>query len=150
MKLISQEDIKRHDKKLNKNLAKEMMNPYYFLDTALKVGFNITLDSQHINHANFILTIQPSCSEIQTRLNEKKFREITTIYARSINQCNFIHETVFSTRCDKQNGDGQMLDEIELFNTFRNNRTLTQYNIDIIKVRFQLEHQIKSHEMKDK
>ena len=41
-----------------------MINPYCFTDRALQVGFNINLDSHHINHANFKLKIQPIWKEI--------------------------------------------------------------------------------------
>ena len=37
-----------------------MINLYYFTDRNLKVGFKINLDSHHINHANFKLTITPT------------------------------------------------------------------------------------------
>ena len=40
-----------------------MINPYYFTDRALQVGFKINLDSHHINHANSKLTIIPNCPE---------------------------------------------------------------------------------------
>ena len=40
------------DKQLSKELAKEMINPYYFNNRNLKVGFNITLQSHHVNHTN--------------------------------------------------------------------------------------------------
>ena len=50
-----------------------MINPYYFTDKALKVGFNITLGSHHIYHANSKLTIKPICPEFGTevRYNNK-------------------------------------------------------------------------------
>ena len=51
------------DKKLNKELAKKMTNPYYFTDRVLQVGFNFTLESHHINHANSKKIIKPNCPE---------------------------------------------------------------------------------------
>ena len=36
---------------MNKELAEKMINPYYFTQSLLQVGFNITLESHHINHA---------------------------------------------------------------------------------------------------
>ena len=35
---------------IKKELAKKMINPYYFTDRALRVGFYITLENHHINH----------------------------------------------------------------------------------------------------
>ena len=58
-------EIPRENFKLiEKQLAKKMMNPFYFSDRALQVGLNITLDTQHINHGSFKLTNQPNCKEI--------------------------------------------------------------------------------------
>ena len=57
---MARENIKIDDKQLSKELAKKMINPYHFTDRALQVGFNITLDSDHITHANSKLTIKPN------------------------------------------------------------------------------------------
>ena len=40
-----------------------MLNPNYFTDTALRVGFNIKLDIHQINQANFTITINPNFPE---------------------------------------------------------------------------------------
>ena len=40
-----------------------MINPSYFTDRVLQVGFNITLESHYINHANSELKITPSYHE---------------------------------------------------------------------------------------
>ena len=48
---------------MNKELAKKMLNPYYFTDRNLRMGFKINLDSHHINHANSKLTITPNYPE---------------------------------------------------------------------------------------
>ena len=60
MKQIAQENNKIDDKQLNKDLAKKMLNPYYFTDRILKVGSKTNLDSHHINHANSKLAITPN------------------------------------------------------------------------------------------
>ena len=39
LKQIARDIIKLDNKQLNKELAKKMINPYYFTDRALKVGF---------------------------------------------------------------------------------------------------------------
>ena len=40
-----------------------MLNPYFFSDNILKVGFKINLDSHHIIHANSKLTFVPNYFE---------------------------------------------------------------------------------------
>ena len=50
---------------------------------------------------------------------------MATIYARIINEYKSNFQTVFSARFDKQDEDGQSLDEIELFNILGINRNST-------------------------
>ena len=60
------------DKQLNKELSKKMINPHYFTDRNLKVGFNTTLENHHINHPNSKLTITPKVNVIVLN-SEMKF-----------------------------------------------------------------------------
>ena len=60
LKQIARDNIRLDDKQLNKELAKKMLNPYYFTDRNLKVEFKFNLDSHHINRANSKLTILPN------------------------------------------------------------------------------------------
>ena len=53
LKQVARGNGKIDDRQLNKEVAKKMINPYCFTDRALQVGFNINLDSHHINHAQF-------------------------------------------------------------------------------------------------
>ena len=87
-----------------------MLNPYYFTDNNLRVGFKINLDSHHINHLNSKLTITPNHPEfgIETRYINHIMKELSIIYARLINQYKFRYQTVFSARFDKQDEDGQL------------------------------------------
>ena len=59
LKQLAREKIKLADKEL----AKHMINPYYFTDKNLKRGFKINLESHIINHAIFILNITPTFPE---------------------------------------------------------------------------------------
>ena len=88
LKQLARQNINLDDKQLNKELANRMLNPYYFTDRALPVGFIIKLDSHHINHANSKLTITPNHPEfrIETRYINKIMKELAVIYARLINQ----------------------------------------------------------------
>ena len=112
LKQIARNNIKLDDKQLKKELAKKIPNPYYFNDTALRVQFNITLESHHINHANSKLIIKPNYPEfgIEVRYIKKIMKEISVNYVRLKNQCQFTYQTVFSARFGKQNEDNQVLD----------------------------------------
>ena len=151
LKQISRNKINLDDKQLNKELAKKMINPYYFSDRNLKVAYKINLDSHHINHLNSKLTISSNFENtgIESRFINKIMREMAIIYSRLINQYKFRYQTVFSARFDKQNEDGQLLDETELFINLNINQNLTQSDIDNINITFPLEHQIQQQEMKD-
>ena len=93
-----------------------MIYPYCFTDRVSQVGFNIILDSHHINHANSNITIKPIYEDLGVHFQyiNKILQELATIYTRRINQYKFKCQTVFSSRFDKQNEFGQMSDEIDL------------------------------------
>ena len=58
------EQSAREKNKLDdKEVAKMMINPYYFIDENLKIRFKIILESHIISHANYILTITPNFPE---------------------------------------------------------------------------------------
>ena len=128
-----------------------MFNPYYFTNRNLKVGFNITLESHHINYANSKLIVKPKCPEfgIEVRSNNKIVRELSVIYARTMNQYTFKNQTLFSARFDKQDENNQVLDETEFFINININHNLFQTDIDNVDVESALEHQIQQQEMKD-
>ena len=79
LKEIARDNIGLEDKQLNKELAKKMLNPYYFTDRNLKVGFKINLDSHHTNHANSKLTITPNYPEfaIEVRYINKIMKDLS-------------------------------------------------------------------------
>ena len=56
---------------------------------------------------------------------------------------------MFSPRFDKQDEDGELLDETELFNNLNINHNLTQTDLDNIDVVSPLEYQKQQQEMKD-
>ena len=151
LKQLARNNNNLDDKHLNKELARKMINPYYFTDRNLQVGFKINLDSHHFNHLNSKLTITPNHPEfgIQVRYDKKIMKDLSVIYARLKNQYKFRYQTVFSARFDKQNEDGQLIDETELFINLNINRNLTQTDIDNIDVVSPLDHQIQQQELKD-
>ena len=53
LKQIARKNIKTNDKELDEELAKKMINPYYFIDAKLKIGLEINLESHNINHCKF-------------------------------------------------------------------------------------------------
>ena len=148
---IARNKIKLDDKQLNKELARKTINPYYFTDRNLRVGFRIILDSHHINHANSKLTIVPNYPEfgIEVRYINKIMKELSVFYARLINQYKFRYQTVFLATFDKQDENNQVLDETDLLKNVNINHNLTQTDIDKIDVKSPLEHQIQQQEMKD-
>ena len=54
---LARDKINLNDKELNKQIAKKMLNPYYFKNKNLYNILKINLDSHHINHLNSKLTI---------------------------------------------------------------------------------------------
>ena len=151
LKPLARNNIKLDDKQLKKELAKKMINPYYFTDRNLKVGFKINSDSHHINHANSKLTIIPNHPEfgIEFRYINRILKELAVIFARLKNQHKFSNQPVFSARFDKQDEDNQLLDETELFINLNIDQNLTQTDINNIDVVSTLEHQKQQQEMKD-
>ena len=82
-----------------------MINPYYFIDKILKIGFKINLESHIFSHANSILSISPKFPEfdIEFRYINKIVKELSVIYARLINQYKFKYHTLFSASFYKIN-----------------------------------------------
>ena len=151
LKQIARDSTKLDDKQFNKELAQKMINPYYFTDRNLKIGFKIILNAHHINHANSKLTIPPNCPEfgIQVRYINEVVKELSASYARLMNQYKFKYQAVFSARFDKQEEDDQVLDETELFNNLNINHNLTKSDLDNIDIRSPLEPQIQQQEVKE-
>ena len=147
LKQLARGKIKLDDKEL----AKLMINPYYFIDENLKNGFKINLESHNISHANSILTNIPKLPEfgIEYRYINQIIKEVSVIYARSLNQNKFKYHTVFSASFYKINEEDQRNNDIELYINLNINHNLTESDIDNIDVRSQLEHQIQSQEKKE-
>ena len=73
-----------NNKQSDKELAKEMINQYDFIDENLKTDFKTKLENHNIIHANFILTITPF--SLDFRIETLYFDEILEdIYARLLN-----------------------------------------------------------------
>ena len=106
---LARKNNKLSDKELDKETAKKMINPYYFIDENLKKGFKINLESHSISHANFILTVTPNVPEfgIEFRYINKIIKELSVIYARLIKQYTFKCHTLFSANFYKINEEDQ-------------------------------------------
>ena len=139
-----------NDEELDKELAKKKINPYYFDDENLKIGFKINLESHNNNHANSLLIFVPKFTDIgiETRYISKILKKMATIYARLKNQYKFKCHILFSTSFYKINKEDQRSDEIELFFNLNINHNLTESDIDRTDNRAQLEHQIQIQETK--
>ena len=68
LKGLARNNIKFEDEQLNKELAKKMLNPFYFTDRTLQVGFNMGLESHHINHANTKIIVKPNFPEFRIKV----------------------------------------------------------------------------------
>ena len=147
LKQLAREKIKLDDKEL----AKIMINPYYFIDKNLKIGFKIILESHNFSYANSILSIIPKFPEygIEFRYINKIVKELSVIYARLINQYKFKYHTLFSASFYKINEEGQRDNHIELYINLKINNNLTESDIVNIDIRSQLEHQIQMQELKE-
>ena len=66
-----------------------------------------------------------------------------------INQYNFIYQTFFSARFEKQDEDNQILDKTELIINLNINHNLTESDLDKIDIKSSLEHQIPKKGKKD-
>ena len=113
-----------------------MINPYYFIDEKLRIGFKIKLESHNINHANSLLNIIPNFQDIgiETRYISKIPKEMATVYDRLINQYKFIYHILLSDSFHMINEEDQRSDEIELFINLNTNNSLTETNNNNIDV----------------
>ena len=139
-----------NDKELDKQIAKKMNTPYYFIDENLGTGFKINLESHNNNHANSLLSIKPNLPDMgmETRYINKNLKEMATIYARLINQYKFKYHTLFSASFYKINEEDHRSDEIEVFINLNINNKLAETDINNNHVKSQLEHQIQIQETK--
>ena len=121
-----------------------MINPYYFIDQNLKIGFKISLESHNNSQAISILTITPNFQEfgIEFRYFNKIIKELSVIYAILINQYKFKYHTLFSASFNKINEEDQRYNEIELYINLNINHNVTESDIDSIDVTSQLDHQL--------
>ena len=151
LKQIAWEIIKLNDKEWDKVLAKKMINPYYFIDENLRIGCKSNLESHNCNHANSILNIEPNFPDIgiETRYINKILKDLSTIYARLINQNIFKYHNLFSASFYKINEEAHRSDEIELFINSNINNNLTATDNNNIDVKSQSEHQTQIQETKE-
>ena len=151
LKQLARDNINLDKKQLKKELAKKMLNPYYFTERNLRVGFNITLERHHINHAISKKIIKPNYTEfgIEIRYFNKIMKELSVIHAGLINQYKFRYQTVFSAKFDKQDENDQLLDETDLFIILFVNHNRTESDFDNIAIKTPLQHQNQTQEMKE-
>ena len=104
LKQLATDNIKLDDKQLNTELAKKIINPYYFVDRVLQVRFSNNLENHHFNHAISKINIKPNYPElgIEVRYNFKIIKELPVVYARIINLHKFKYQKVFSARFEKK------------------------------------------------
>ena len=130
LKQLAREKIKLDDKEL----AKMMINPYYFIDENLKNGFKIKLESHNFSHANSILTVTLKFPDfgIEFRYINKIVKELSVLYARLINQYKFKYHTLFSASFYKINEEDKRYNEIELYINLKIDHNLSGWIFDKI------------------
>ena len=74
---------------------------------------------------------------------------MAAFYARLLGRYKFNDQTVFSAIFDKQDEDGQMLDEIEIYIKLPFNQNLTESDIGNIDTKTSVETQYQKQELKD-
>ena len=139
LKQIAGEIIKMSDKELDKEFAKKMFNPYFFIDEISKIGFKINLDSHNINQANSLLTIThifPNIG-IETRYFNQILKKMATYYTRLTNQYIFKYHILVSASSYKINEEGQRSDEIDFFINLKTNNVLAETDVNNFDVKSQ-------------
>ena len=151
IKQISRQNNNLNDKDLDEEFAKNMNNPYCFIDENKKIGFKVNLESHNINHAKCLLNIVPNFPDIgiETGYISKILKEMAAICTGLIYQYIFKYHIFFSASFNKVNEEDQRSDETELFFNININHNLTESDIDNIDVKSQLEHQIQNQETKE-
>ena len=136
---------------MEEELAEERLNPYYFTDRALHVGFKITLDSQHINSSKYKLKMKPNSIELgfETKYIKTNFKKLATIFDRLINQYKFKYQTVFPAKFDKQDEGGSISDEAEYYINLIIIKKITEFDIGIIDFKAPLKFQTQNQKKKD-
>ena len=84
-------------KQINKKLPIKTINPYYFSDRALQVGFKTALENHYSNNANYKLNIKSNYPDygVDVRDNNKIVKELSVVYAQLTNLFFFKNQTVF-------------------------------------------------------
>ena len=131
LKEIARDKIKLSNKDLDKEITKKMLNPYCFKDQSFYDFLKTNLDSHHINHLNSKITISSTAQSphIDKIVINRIVNETATIYAKLISQFKFKYQCTFLARFDKQDEDGELLDEIELFINLKINQNLTENDL---------------------
>ena len=74
---------------------------------------------------------------------------MSVVYARLITSFKYKYPAVISAKFLKQNEDGQMLNEIELYITSNFTHNFSEIDLDNINVKFELEEQIHRRKRKN-
>ena len=108
-----------------KEIAEHMINPYYF-SRIYRSQNEVALDRHHPNHINSKITIKSEYN-LPIRLCDLNniLKEMSTIYARLINQYKFKYQVVFSVIFDKETQE-----ELEQNVSLEGNQCLTWSDIE--------------------
>ena len=149
LKQLAKSKINISGKVLENEIAKRMINPYYF-SRRFENQYKINLDSHNINHLNSKITITNKYDlPIDMYDVDSILREMSIIYSRLIDQYKFKYQVVFSAQFDKEDEFGFISDKTELFISLKINQILTLKDIEETNIYSQLDSQITNQELKD-
>ena len=102
MKKLARRKINLSKKELEKEIAKRLINPYY-LSQRYEPQYKVKIDQDLLNLINSKITIKSNYNLLVELYDLKNiFKEMSTINARFINQCQFEHQVVFSAIFDRE------------------------------------------------
>ena len=142
-----------------KNFVKEVVKVidinvekhYYFTDKLLKIAYDISIENHHDKHGNSLIPISSKFDNIGIDKNHinKIRQEMSHVYAKIFNQNKFKHQLTFLVLFNKYEEDNEITSEIETPITLSIIHNLTQTDIDIINIQWDVENRIQSVEMKE-
>ena len=147
-KTIDRDNIKETNK--NKNIKRNDKIEYKLTDNILNIVYDITVDSHHKKNLNSQITITSKFDTfgIEMYYIDKIFKEMSHIYAKFINQYKFKYQLSFILIFYKFEEDGDIRKEAEMVITLNMTNSLTQSEIDNVKIQWNVEARKQNLEMK--
>ena len=148
-KIIDKDDVKESNK--NKNIKRNNKIEYISTDDILNIAYDITVDRYHKKDLNSQITTTSKFDILgkERKYINRKFEEMSHIYAKFQNQYNFKYQLSFMALFNKFEEDGDIRKEAEMSINLNMANNLTQSEIDNVNVQGVLESRIQNLEMKE-